>query len=113
MSHSIFGPENLIISYLLVSIYIMPERISCYMLFSHLIPTLILEVGAILIPFPIIENEFRYYSNFSSSARFPWSRTRDKNSKASGLLRKCFQEKPIGTWEKQSKEEERARKEET
>ena len=67
-----------------------------------------------MIPLPFIENEFRDYSNFSSSARFPWSRTRDNMiSRASGLLRKYFQEKPMGKWEKQSREGERSRKEET
>lgn len=91
----------------------MPETISCSYAFSHLIPILILELGAILIPLPIIENEFPDYNNFSSTGRFPWSRTSDKNSGANSLLRKCFHEKPIGKWEKQSREGKRARKEET
>ena len=54
---SVLGPENLINnSYPLLSIYIMPGTVMLFAI-SHLIPTLILEVGAILIPLTVMENE--------------------------------------------------------
>lgn len=112
MSHSSFWPRGSGKLPFSEHLYYARNHIMLYT-FSHLIPTIILEVDAILILLPIIEKELRDYSNFSSSARFPWSRARDKYSRAGGLLRKCFQEKPIGKWEQESRKRERARKEET
>lgn len=76
---------------------------------SVLIPALILNTGTILvILFAVIEREIEDYNNFSSSARLPWSRTRDEDFGANDLLRKCSQEKQIRKCWKQGRGGEKA-----
>lgn len=79
----------------------------CY--YSVLIPAVILDAGTVLvILFAVIEREIEDSNNFSSSARLPWSITRDEDSGANDLLRQCSQEKQIRKCWKQGRGGEKA-----